>query len=88
MIIVMQILRREILTKILTMKRVGVLEILLLNKKEEYILKCRNKKAYQTKMEIIPKSYKKLKEKDSNNIFIIDRIIILYRISLKLNFKV
>ena len=46
------------------MKRVGVQEILLLNKKEEYILKCRNKKAYQTKMEIIPKLYKKLKEKD------------------------
>ena len=88
MIIVMQMLRREILTKILTMKRVGVQEILLLNKKEECIHKCRNKKAYLTKMEIIPKSYKKLKEKDSNNIFIIDRIIILYRISLKLNFKV
>lgn len=69
-------------------KRVVVQEILLLNKKVEYILKCLNRKAYLIKMEIIARLFKKLKEKDSNNIFIIDKIIILFRILLKLNCKV
>ena len=74
--------------KILRLRRVVVQEIPLLNKKEEYIPKCHNKKAYLIKMEIIARLFKKLKEKDSNNIFTIDKIIILYRILLKHNFKV
>lgn len=83
----MQILRKKILTKMLKLRRVVVQEILLLNQKEEYIPKCHNRKAYLIKMEIIARLFKKLKEKDNNNIFIIDKIIILYRILLKHNFK-
>jgi hypothetical protein len=81
-------MRTEILKKILRLRRVVVQEIPLLNKKEEYIPKCLNRKAYLIKMEIIARLFKKLKEKDSNNIFTIDKIIILYRILLKHNFKV
>jgi len=82
--IVTQIMTKEILM----LRRVVVQEILLQKQKQGYILKCHNKKHYLIKMEIIPRLSKKLKEKDSNNISIIGRIIILYRILLKHNFKV
>jgi len=75
-----------IMINILKLKRVGAQEIP--HKKEECILKCHNRKAYLIKMEIIVRLFKKLKEKDSNNIFIIDKIIILFRILLKRSFKV
>ena len=58
---------------ILKLKRVGAREIP--HKKEECILKCHNRKAYLIKMEIIVRLFKKLKEKDSNNIFIIDKML-------------
>ena len=74
--------------EILTLKRVVALEIQLLKQKEESIPKCHNRKAYLIRMEIIVKLFKKLKEKVSPNIFTIDQITTLYRISLKRSFKV